>query len=196
MTLTFEQAGAQLGKMADRMETHVARGLSYGLEKHVREPAVIATVKVGVGRRLWGNKRAGAFAMFKREPIKMTGGKLITQIIVKGLPAMAETGGKTAAHVISSEANSLARRGQRLVAKGKHDKGAALLKGAAASKGRLLTMVVRGKRIAAPWVNHPGSRIAKNPAMSAALDAGETKVAAEIARSLDAFIAQVQQERA
>ena len=55
----------------------------------------------------------------------------------------------------------------------------------------LLTMTVRGKRLAAPWVQHPGSRIARNPVMAEALDNNEEKVMAEIRKALDAFIASV-----
>lgn len=166
MTLTFEQAAEQLGKMADRMEPHVARGLSYGLEKHVREAAVVETVKRGVGRRLWYGKRAGAFAMFKRDPIRLSGGKVVTAVIVKGLPALAETGGQTLPHVIRPKTAAL------------------------------LAFQLGGRRVVLRKVMHPGSRIAKRPVMLEALDRGAEKVAAEIANSLDAFILMIQQERA
>ena len=188
MTLTFEQAAAQLGVLMDRVEVHAARGLSFGLERHVREAAVLATVKRGFGRRLWGDARRGAFAMFKREPIRMSGGKLLTAVIVKGLAAMAETGGKTEAHVIAAAGAKLSDRAARAFKKGDVVKGVAFAS-RAARNGQLLTMTVRGKRLAAPWVNHPGSRIARNPAMAEALDANGEKVTAEIRKALDAFIA-------
>ena len=192
MPITIAEAIDQLGKLGGRVQAHVARGLSYGLEKHVREPAVVETVKHGVGRRLWGDKRAGAFAMFRREPIQMTSGRLTTRIVVKGLPALAETGGRTLPHRIESHASWLARSGASAIRRGKGEKGFALLSMAARAPGRLLTFTVRGRRMAAPWVQHPGSQIAKTEVMARALESGGPKVVEEIRKSLDAFIASVQ----
>jgi hypothetical protein len=191
VTLTFEQAAEQVGEMAARIEPHVARGMAFGLERHVREAAVIETVRHGVGRRLWNNKRGGAFAMFKREPIKMAGGKLATAIIVKGLPALAETGGRTKEHVIAAAGHALAGQAARAFKKGKLEKGVALASRAARG-GQLLSFIVGGRRIAAPWVKHRGSNIAKRPVMAQSLDRNGPKVAGEIARAIDAFIASVQ----
>ena len=160
-TITIEQAMAQLGKMGASVEHHVARGLSFGLEKYIREPAVIATVRSGVGRRLWSAKRAGAFAMFKREPIKLSGGRLITAVIVKGMPALAETGGVTKAHTIKA-------------------------------KGRLLSFVVKGRRIAVAMVKHPGSRIAKTGTVERLAAQNEERIAGAIRFSLDLFLSDVQ----
>lgn len=188
MTLTFEQAAAQLGVLESRVETHVARGLSFGLERHVREAAVLDTVKKGVGRRLWGDRRAGAFAMFKRTPIKLSGGKLTTTILVKGLAALAETGGQTEAHVIAARGAALSARAAAAFKKGKVDKGQSLASQAARG-GQLLSFTVKGRRLAAPFVQHPGSRIARNPAMAEALDKNGGKVTAEIQKAMDAFIA-------
>jgi hypothetical protein len=191
MSLTFEQAAEQLGKMADRVETHMARGMSFGLERFVREAAVVETVKHGVGRRLWGNRRAGAFAMFKREPIRLDGGRVRTVVLVKGLPGLAETGGVTQDHLIQARGANLAGQAARAFKKGKLEKGVALASRGARA-GQLLGLTVRGRRLAAPWIQHPGSRIAKNPVVAAALDKNGAKVAAEIAKSIDGLIALVQ----
>lgn len=160
--MTPEEAKADIarlkGKTLDKVLTNALRRTA----RRVKADAIKDIGSRGIGRRIWGKKPSGLKKLLKVERVRFDGAKLTVDLVSKGIPAMIESGGRTAAHDIKAQ-----RRGP----KGK----------------RLLSFRAAGGAGAVPEVRHPGSNIPQRPWISPAITKNEAQGAREIEAALNVF---------
>jgi hypothetical protein len=163
--ITPAQAADQLRKMANPRPLHreVANAFRRGARRIEKRAEDRFTTR-GVGRRLFGRKKAGARKLFSVSRVKTQGGVLSAEITVKGLAAIQETGGVTRPHLIKP--------------------GKFLLKGVPV----LVFRTPRGLVITSKPVRHPGAMHPAIPSLAPEFEAGIPDVTREVEAAVEKHV--------
>jgi hypothetical protein len=180
-----KEAARRLRRMAGESERQIVRGIRRG-QTRFRTAIIEKFRATGVGRTIFGElnpelmKRknwktianAGARAFVKRERVRKIGSVYSAGMVLRGLAALTEAGGKTRPHKI----HALGAVERKSLAEGRTP----------AMGMRYLQFQVRGKWRRPLSVNHPGSRMPKQPFAAAAARTAEPAFAVEMKKALAA----------
>lgn len=141
----------RFGKEAGREQINaIRRGMTFA-----RGLVIERIRRTGVGRALWGRKVKGARLMVPRQRVTRSGNVIHGGLLLRGLAAMVEAGGRTQPHVILPKNASI------------------------------LALKLPGGAVAfATKVQHPGSRIPAQPSAQAAMREALPRIAAEIDKGM------------
>jgi hypothetical protein len=141
----------RFGKEAPREQINaIRRGMTFA-----RSLVIDRIRRTGVGRALWGRKAKGARLMVPRQRVTRSGNVIHGGLLLKGLAAMIETGGRTRSHVILPK------------------------------NAGVLALKLSGGAVAfATKVVHPGSRIPAQPSAQEAMREAVPRIAQEIDRGM------------
>lgn len=161
--MTPEEGKADLQRQRGKGLDNVLKNALRRMARRVKADAIKDIGSRGIGRRIWGKKPAGLKKILKVERVQVEGaGRLTVRLVSKGIPALIETGGATAAHDIKAH-----RRGP--------------------SGKRLLSFRAAGGSGAVPEVRHPGSRIPQRQWISPAITKNEEQGQRDIEAAISVF---------
>lgn len=161
--MTPEHARAELARLKGKgLDNVIKNALRRGAAR-VKKDAMADIGSRGIGRRIWGKNSKGLKKVLRTGRVEKDGpGGFAITLTARGIPAMIETGGKIAAHVIKAF-----RRGPT----GK----------------RLLSFRKSGGSGAVPEVQHPGARVPRRPWIQPALDRHVSQTERDIVAAVDVY---------
>lgn len=148
--ITFEEAARRIGLLDKEIDAGKVRAIRR-TSTTWRSLTVAGIRSRGVGRALWAKKSTSLRPIVKRMRVQKVGDGFTSGIVLSGLAALQEDGGRTKAHIIKPW------RASRLAFVG--------------PKGHLISPVS---------VKHPGSRIPAMPSAAPAVPAVEADLAVQL----------------